>query len=201
MLASSRTTPGALRSPKWLARSRADYEQDSDMNLPRSRIPQPAGSHACRAIVRGCSAILKLLRWVMTKTCSAMSAPLASLPIATQLDTSTAARGSDQTKVDDSFAESSLLSDGGAGDINDTSLMLADNTFDESLDPEQQTSDLILFGRKLAGMKRLGMGLTIDSCPWFNGLAISPTYTGDSINKPRVRPRRRPIQRTQLHGQ
>ncbi|KAI4656676.1 uncharacterized protein J4E78_006567 [Alternaria triticimaculans] len=44
-------------------------------------------------------------------------------------------------------------------DMDNTSLMFNDNSFDDSVSPEQQTSAMNLFGRKMVSMKRLGMGL------------------------------------------
>ncbi|KAG9187294.1 hypothetical protein G6011_05165 [Alternaria panax] len=72
--------------------------------------------------------------------------------------------------------------------LDNTSLMFNDNSFDESVSPDQQTTALNIFGRKMVTMKRLGLGLRTNR-DWFIGLARCPAYTGDLIGIARVRPR------------
>jgi hypothetical protein len=73
-------------------------------------------------------------------------------------------------------------------DMDDTSLMFNDNSFDESISPDQQSSAFNIFGRKMVSMKRLGMGLRTNK-DWFVGLSQCPDYTGESVGLQRVRSR------------
>jgi hypothetical protein len=85
----------------------------------------------------------------------------------------------------------------------DTSMMFNDHSFDETVDPNQQSSTLQMMARTLASGRRFQNGRRIATCPWLEGLARCPTYEGDSIAKPRVRPPKkslpRPIQQNQVH--
>jgi hypothetical protein len=82
----------------------------------------------------------------------------------------------------------SVLNEPMDNDIDNTSLMFNDNSLDESVNPDQHSSAMNLFGRKMVNMRRLCLGLRTNR-DWFVGLARGPNYTGELVGLQCVRPR------------
>ncbi|KAL6709854.1 hypothetical protein ACN47E_000639 [Coniothyrium glycines] len=88
-------------------------------------------------------------------------------------------------------------------DDDDSSLLLNDYSFDEMISPQMQSTALQLMGRNLTSRQRLINGRWDPQRPWLSGFARCPTYSGNTIQKPRVRPARtssaQPVKQVQRH--
>ncbi|KAH6865681.1 hypothetical protein BKA58DRAFT_365720 [Alternaria rosae] len=179
------TRAAAPRVPKILARARADYKQNADSKIGKTRIPKPTITAVKEANVRGQSRLWARMTSVVVRCKITVLAA----------ETTTEAEADEEDLYEEvekptmEFEEpASEINEPANDDMDNTSLMFNDNSFDDSVSPEQQTSAMNLFGRKMVSMKRLGMGLRTNR-DWFVGLSRCPDYTGDSVGLERVRSR------------
>ncbi|KAI4685997.1 uncharacterized protein J4E88_003834 [Alternaria novae-zelandiae] len=179
------TTASAPRVPKILARARADYKQNADSKIGKTRIPRPTITAVKEASVRRQSRLwARMTSVVIRRKITVLAA-----------ETTTEAEDDEEELFEEvekptmEFEEpASEIDEPADDDMDNTSLMFNDNSFDDSVSPEQQTSAMNLFGRKMVSMKRLGMGLRTNR-DWFVGLSRCPDYTGDSVGLERARSR------------
>jgi hypothetical protein len=179
------TRAAAPRIPRLLARARADYKQNGDGKIGQTRIPKPTITAVRQANVRRQSRL-----WArMTSVIVRRSARASAAELATEVEEDEEELVEESEKLTMEFEEPALEMDEPAdNDMDDTSLMFNDNSFDESISPDQQSSAFNIFGRKMVSMKRLGMGLRTNK-DWFVGLSQCPDYTGESVGLQRVRSR------------
>ncbi|KAI4638432.1 hypothetical protein J4E93_009985 [Alternaria ventricosa] len=179
------TTASAPRVPKILARARADYKQNADSKIGKTRIPRPMITAVKEASVRRQSRL-----WArMTSVVIRRKITVLAAETTTEAEDDEEELYVEAEKPTMEFEEpASEIIESADDDMDNTSLMFNDNSFDDSVSPEQQTSAMNLFGRKMVSMKRLGMGLRTNR-DWFVGLSRCPDYTGDSVGLERVRSR------------
>lgn len=179
------TTASAPRLPKILARARADYKQNADSKIGKTRIPRPTITAVKEASVRRQSRL-----WArMTSVVIRRKITVLAAETTTEAEVDEEELYEEVEKPTMEFEEpASEIDEPADDDMDNTSLMFNDNSFDDSVSPEQQTSAMNLFGRKMVSMKRLGMGLRTNR-DWFVGLSRCPDYTGDSVGLERVRSR------------
>ncbi|KAF1850106.1 uncharacterized protein K460DRAFT_411873 [Cucurbitaria berberidis CBS 394.84] len=203
---SSRTNSGLrYRAPRDLSiQSRTQANMIQTPQIKHTRIPAPTTT----AVQKARSQILIRRPTVIFRpqTHSTDEAPLPSVPSSEVVHSSEEPDQPEEATPNEdiiSYEDVSDASDYNSEDEN-TSLLFNDNSFDDSIDPEQQTVRFNLFERRLVAYKRLGKERRIAQHPWFVGLARCPGYIGDTINKPRVRPPRkllpRALQQNQLHS-
>lgn len=179
------TRAAAPRVPKILARARADYKQNADSKIGKTRIPKPKITAVKEANVRRQSRL-----WArMTSVVARRKITVLAAETTTRAEVDEEELYEEVEKPTIEFEEPASEINGSADDdMDNTSLMFNGNSFDDSVSPEQQTSAMNLFGRKMVSMKRLGIGLRTNR-DWFVGLSRCSDYTGDSVGLERVRSR------------
>ncbi|RAR13763.1 hypothetical protein DDE83_002800 [Stemphylium lycopersici] len=169
----TKQSASALRITKLLAHARADYEQNDENTLAKTKIPRPTIVATKHASVRRRSELWARMSSVVIRRAKEITSHESAE------ETNVIGRQQKECEETDS------------NDVDSTSLIFDDNSFDESVSPDQQTTELNMLGRTLVSMKRLDLGLRIHRSPWFVGLARFPSYVGDDVVMPRVRPRTR----------
>lgn len=136
----TKQSPSARRIPKLLAKARADYEQSDEHPFAKTKIPRPKIAAAKHASVRRRSELWSRMSSVVVPRANG----------------GTSQESAEETK--DTLGRRENFEETEDNTIDNTSLMFDDNSFDESVSPGEQTTELNMLGRTLFCMKRLDLG-------------------------------------------
>ncbi|KAF2849529.1 hypothetical protein T440DRAFT_128965 [Plenodomus tracheiphilus IPT5] len=170
--------PASSRSSSILPLSRVDYECTTGL-FSISQIPRPINAAIKAAAFRRCSKILQRLPSVVIRPARAAANALSPIVEATAV--SPAIQYLEPEDDNTTGADESTIFCEAGDDIDNSELLLEDDSFNETLKVKRQTSYAAFLARAVVANRRLETGRRGHLLPDFFGCALVPKYTGDNL--------------------